>query len=1315
MAEIIPQATRTTKKGKVVPTTPLQKKAQQNLGAFSTAPAVPFAEAPKDDFSIAAQGRQQADQSRQLERQPATKLESLGAAIGGITRDAWIAAVAEKGNEEVDPKWDVGTVRDSFRTKYSPDLWDALEQTKNKSQYEALVANTEAEQMRQEAMGDNFWTSLGGSVIDPLGVLTGGAYLKGAVMLARAKNIGKYKALAGSALAEGATYGSIEAAKQDSLYGTVVDDKAVATTFLASSALIFGLSAATMKKATFTKAAGAIKNDSPIGQPQAKLDEASELIASGRQGLADDAAAQESKLLNEVAEPSMAAKVTDVADELTLAVPKQVEVPEGSWFTGTTGELTATRTLDEQIARQQGKGANAPEDFVGAGNYIALDPKFSDTYAKGGNIYSIEKPFENPFDLSAKGNAKIYRDLTKQAGSKSAANKLLQEQGYDAITFVDPRGNKLANMFNAKPVTFFKKGRTASTEPVTLELAPKDTALVDAGSAVNVGRQEVQKDLLIDSASDEILDIQDLAKQNIDAKRQELGDAFDYVNTKAGKFSALFSNFHRGMQSKSDVIKNFVLATAEDATGIYRAATTGTAVVKHKFNKLIRNSYSQVHTEYAAWAKRKGYQFNAGRLTGKAEEEFNAALRVEMEARDRLNGATPDEIKLADAERWSNTDPEVRRAADLLDKGNADAVDIMIKSGVEGAEGLKGRRGYVPRRLNGQKLAELARTNPKAFKAFKDGYAQRMFDSIVATQKELIAQGEKGIRLMTLSKATTISDGMVDRAIKRAAGLEQSTIALFDRAARDEIESILKAAGADEAEVRYTFNLLDKRLGRGTSSNRLKGRIDIDIHTPDPSGINFTEFYDNDLSRLFSSYSEEISGRAALARVGIKNDNYFSNVMNAAVNQGATAEDIQVAKDIYAQMLGRPLKGQNENKFVHFMTNLNPLQTLGQVGFAQASESSLALSRLGVGTVLKTIPALAKLLVGVRKNVLNESDTLLLKDLEALNGPIGEEWRVFKPSTEVMEQLNSSGEIARMTDRILKAGQQVNGYISFMHQVMEAQLKAIAVGASRRFAQEIKAGVLTKRLADAGFTEGSMKRIKSQFDAHAEYRNGELYNMNLSKWNPDDAFDFTTNIERLSGQLIQRDFVGETASWMHGDMGRLFLSLRGYSVKAFNKQLVRNVQIADAVTAQAFIYGTAFSTASYIAKAHVVSLGRDDRDEFLEERLTGAALAQGVIGYVGLGAFGAELLRPLASWAGEAGEAGAVRSAGNVVVAALPGLAPLDRALTLIGNVGTTTGSTIRGSDSNDWTASRTRQAVGTIAGNSLFVALPLNLAVDDE
>ena len=74
-----------------------------------------------------------------------------------------------------------------------------------------------------------------------------------------------------------------------------------------------------------------------------------------------------------------------------------------------------------------------------------------------------------------------------------------------------------------------------------------------------------------------------------------------------------------------------------------------------------------------------------------------------------------------------------------------------------------------------------------------------------------------------------------------------------------------------------------------------------------------------------------------------------------------------------------------------------------------------------------------------------------------------------------------------------------------------------------------------------------------------------------------------------------------------------------------------------------------------------------------------------------------------------------MRSAGNVVVAALPGLAPLDRALTFVGNVGTTAGSTLRGSDSNDWTAARTRQAVGTFGGNSLLIALPLNIAVDDE
>jgi hypothetical protein len=1338
MAEPIKAATKKSKLLGEVPATKLQREAEALSGDFSSAIAndkaasKPFVSPMDSEESLASKnaGKYKVEDLKLQEEMKPNTLEVIGASIGGVTQDLVRAVLTDKGKEDLDPSWDIGDKRKEFRSKYEYDLWDSFENTKNKSQYDALEQSIADQRLRDEVQGSAPITSIAASIADPLGWFTGGAYVKGATLAAKAYGIGKYSALGGAAIAEGSTYASAEYYKQKTAYGAVIDDRAVATSFLLSAGVAFGISAATMRKSAFTNAAKQPTASEAILTPQPAQKIAPSPLSASPESLADDLIETSRRDLAKIADtkakelmdtPPVITKAVDDIKEPSLVIPIKPVAPEGAWFTGSKTDLVSTRSLDEQIARQEAKGTgrNATEDFAGAGNYIALDSEFSQTYAKGGKVYSIEKPFEKPFDLMAKGNAKVYADLTKQAGSKSKANKLLQEQGYDAITFTDNRGNKLANMFNAKPVAFFKEGRKEAVKgDVQLSLEPVDNAIADAGSAANKSRQESQTDLLIEPKSDSTLDIIEHSFNNVKAARDELGKDFDYADSAAGQLSAKFSNFHKGMQSKSDVVKSFMLQVAEDATGIYRKSTMGAAVDKARFNNVIRSHYGNVHDEYVAYAKRTGQQFSAGRVRGTVENEFNVKLRAEMEARDALNGLDKADIDAADIARWKTTDPEVRRAADHLDAGNQAAAGLMKTHGMDGVEGLAGRRGYIPRRLDGRKLSALHAENPAKMLAYREAFAERVYKDLSTKQQQLITDGVQGIRLISKEKASTIANGMINRAIDRAAGIDGSTIALFDRAGREEISQILKAAGADDTDIRFMFQLLDKKLGSSPVSARLKGRLDIDIATPDAkTGINFSDFYDNDLNRLMTGYAEEMSGRIALTRVGIKSDNDFENIVRAVVAEGKTLDakaDVELLKDVYSQMLGRALPNQGTNKAVQLLTQVNPLQVLGQVGAAQLSESGLAVARLGIGTLLKSVPMMGKLIFNARKNLLNADDVKLLKDIEAWNGAVGEHWRTHRPSTDVMEQLNAHGEIAHMTDRLLKSGQQVNGFLSLMNQVMEAQLKTIAVSATRTFAKEIKAGVLTKRLADAGFSEGTMKRFAKEFEKNAIYKNGELVDMQLSKWDAANAFDFTRNIERISAQLVQRDFVGETASWMHKDVGRLFMSLRGYSIKAFNKQLVRNVKIADAVTAQSFIYGAAFSTLGYTAKAHVVSLGRDDREEFLEERLSGNNFALGVIGYMALGSFGTEILRPVASWAGESGDAGAVRASSDIATAILPGLSPLVKAGTFLSNVGNYAVDTALDQDAT-WSASKTRQAVGTVAGNSWLVAIPLNYALDDE
>jgi len=1095
-------------------------------------------------------------------------LDAFTSSVGGYSRDIYEAVTRETANADLDPKWDAGAVRENFRSTYGMEFWDALENTKNKSQYDNLVQTLDEKMKTEELQSQSFVGSSLGLLLDPIGLLSGGAVLKAAQVGARAFKVGKVGALAGGALAEGSVYGGIEAATQNSEVGYVYDKESVASTMAIAGALHFGLGAAFVPKSAF------------------------------------DPVVSESELLINQARKELGTFSESKANELQSGKAKVVE-PETRIF--------------------------PPES------------------------YPAPKP-----------------------------------------------------------------------DPVA------DEAIVDAGAAANKTRKDAVNDVIIESKSDAVNDVLETAKLEDKANKDLIGqEKFDWLNSTVGKVSAFTSNTLRGLQSKSEVVRTYALKLGADPTGIFRQIEKGTAYDKSRYSNMMRNHFSAIHDEYKSWLKRTGQGGFVAQMTGRNEIGFNRLLREEMEHRWNTKDLSPEEIKGLDEARWAKVDPEIKRAADALDRGNQVALDFMKEHNVLGAEGLSPvSRGYVSRRLSGDALRDMAAAEGKeGFNKFKDALSRRYFEAFHAMQQKLIAEIKADgaldaamrkaeldrIKPITEDKARTIATGVIEKALDRSAKVTGTTIGVMDRAARDEIKSILESKGMDYVDLEHTFSLIDKRLGANSGSSRLKGRMDVDIATPDvKTGINFLDYFDNDLNRLTSSYAEEMSGRIALARQGISNDNDFEHVINAVKNshKGNSEEvtkDIQLLRDMYSNMLGRPLEGQGTNKFTQFMSNLNPLQTLGQVGVAQATESSMSVARLGVGAALKAIPMFAKVLVGARKGLVSAEDAKLLKSVEAWNGPVGELWRTHRPMTDVMERLNAHGETSRMADRLMKAGQHINGFVSFMHQMMETQLKVAAIEGTRVFAKEIKAGVLSKRLADAGFDEHSMKAIKRELDAHAVYKDGELFDLQDGKWSRDNADHFMRNIERLSGQLIQRDFAGETASWMQKDMGRMLLSLRGYSVKAFNKQLVRNVQIGDAVAAMSVVNGLAFSTMGYTAKMYVMAAGREDREQFLEDRLSGDSLISGAVGYMALGSIGPELIRPLASWNAEAGEAGAIRSSGNALTAIIPGLSPLARLAQDVDNIGSSTVGDA------DWTSKKTRHLVQSALGNSFPVALGLNAIVDDN
>lgn len=1172
---VVPTATSTTAKGAYKALTPLQKQTDALGGAMppeysgaTSKSKSEYAGETEQDIAI----RTEANAALAAEANATPIKDAFKESFGGFVRDIYRASTAEEGSKEVDPSYDVGSVRQNFRSTYGAEHWDELERTRNKSQYDALVTNLEAKAKHDAVLGGSLAGTLVGSLFDPIGLLTGSVVLKGGMQAAKAFKLSKTAALAGGAAVEGGIYAGIEAGVQKAEFGEVYNPTQVAQTFAIAAALHFGIGAIATPKSAFSPAV----------------------------------------------------------------------------------------VLEEQVGTKLVAEARTELAAIGQRKSEELD--------------TVEYKPEEP---------RIFPDHT----------------------YPDPKPD---------------------------ELIPED-AIADAGSAANKTRADATAEVVIKSDSDKINDNIESSRIADKANKDAVGQkTYDWLDSKIGTVSAKFSNTLQGLKSKSEVVRTHALILGADPTGLFRAVEHGTAYDKRSYNELIRNHHANVHDDYRAWLKRTGQGGYVAAATGKNEIAFNKALRAEMEARWNTKDLSLAEQKQLDEARWQTVAPEIKRSADSLDAGNQAALDLMKKYNVLGAEGLNPiSRGYVSRRMDGDALRNLFSKSPKEFANLQSAFGRRYYESFKGMQDKLIAEIKadttltpearavelKRIRPITPDKAQTIATGVMERAINKSAGVDGTTVGLLDRAARDEIKAILESKLGKDAyvDIEHTFNLLDKRLGSKSGSNRLKGRMEIDIATPDKdSGLSFMDYFDNDLNKLTSSYSEEMSGRIALARQGISTDNDFENIIQAAKNSHTgtaeeVADDIQLLRDMYAQLLGRPLDGQGRSKAINFLTNLNPLQTLGQVGVAQATESSLSVARLGVGAALKALPMFAKVLVGARKGLVSADDKVLLKDIEAWVGPVGEAWRTHRPLTEVMERLNANGEVAHMADRLLKAGQHINGFVSMMHQVMETQLKIVAIQGSRTFAKEIKAGVLTKRIADAGFTKESMAAIKRELDTHAVFKNGELHDMQLGKWSHDNADHFTRNIQRLSGQLIQNDFAGETASWMHKDMGRMLLSLRGYSIKAYNKQLVRNVAMHDAVAAQSLVYGLAFSTLGYTAKTYAVAQMREDKEQFLEDRLSGNAFIQGAVGYMALGAFGPELIRPLLSWNEEAGEAGAIKSGGNAIVALIPGLSPLNRLMQDVDAIGSSAlGDT-------PYTSKKVRHLVQSTLGNSFPVAFAVNAMVDDD
>lgn len=216
--------------------------------------------------------------------------------------------------------------------------------------------------------------------------------------------------------------------------------------------------------------------------------------------------------------------------EAVVRYDRDAKAPE-VWYTGSPeAGMQTTRGLAEQSTR-----GNANEQFAGPGHYTSTSRDLAGTYGgPTGRVYELPRSFQNAFDLNTvstdrKSGKTVYDEMVKTLGSKAAANAELQRQGYDAITFTSPRGEKIANVFDELPLVDVGAAREPKAPMRELSLVDR---VKDAKSTAD--RQASPETVALgspESSKAAGLRIAEAPKEHtVEAARAELADAMKRVD-----------------------------------------------------------------------------------------------------------------------------------------------------------------------------------------------------------------------------------------------------------------------------------------------------------------------------------------------------------------------------------------------------------------------------------------------------------------------------------------------------------------------------------------------------------------------------------------------------------------------------------------------------------------------------------------------------------------------------------------------------------------------------------------------------------------
>jgi hypothetical protein len=284
---------------------------------------------------------------------------------------------------------------------------------------------------------------------------------------------------------------------------------------------------------------------------------------------------------------------------------------------------------------------------------------------------------------------------------------------------------------------------------------------------------------------------------------------------------------------------------------------------------------------------------------------------------------------------------------------------------------------------------------------------------------------------------------------------------------------------------------------------------------------------------------------------------------------------------------------------------------MNQVGFAQIGDLGGILGQGGFRAALEGMPSLRSLWRNAKTGQVNDA---LARDLEFIT----------QGGTDVMRSASShlddygreiisspTGSMLDKAEAVLEKGKKVTNVISFMAPVNTYLQRWAAKASLARLINEASGAtnVNLPRLRAMGLTDEMAAKVQNELRSTVVYRDseigvGKIKDLNLDAWHPETRNAFENALWRMSRRLVQENDLGQTNMFLHSETGKLIFQFRAFMMGAWTKQFLYNVNMRDWESFVHFSASAALGAAVYIGQTHLQSIGRSDRQKFLDERLS---------------------------------------------------------------------------------------------------------------